>query len=321
MARFAVPIITSLALVSGAAAAVGVSGASTDAAASVADAPPNAAEGSTSVSSPIALISEDTSSATAIRHYRYGDDTRNALDVYLPGKVASAAYGSALTPTVVLVHGGSWTHGDKSSWAETAKQLVDEGYVAVAVNYRFAQDAPWPAQRTDVRQAIRWVRKHHNGLHVDTDKIVVLGSSAGAEIASAAVTKGNGSNYARGLVSLSAPSDLGLVAANTTHTKGSAGLARIVTRELLRCATSLCPSLFEKRSAASNLDRNDPPSLVFASAHEWVDPLSSVRFRKAARAAGLTSKLILVPGTRHGMYYWDDVWPTVRKWIAKRMAA
>lgn len=313
MARYSVPIVTSLALIGGTAAFVGAGGPSNAAAA--AGSPP------AQVVAVPASDTADTGSATIVRHYKYGDHSRNVFDAYLPAEVGSARYGSALTPAVVLVHGGSWTHGDKISWADEAQQLVQEGYVAIAVNYRYAQDAPWPAQRTDLRTAIRWVKSHHKGLHVDPDKIVVLGTSAGAEIAASALTKGSGSKYARGLVSLSAPADLALVAANTTGTKGSATLARIVTRDLLRCASSFCSSLYAKRSAATGLDRKDPPSLIFASEGEWVDPLSSIRFRKAAKAEGLKSKLILMPGSRHGMYYWDDAWPTIRTWIAKRMAA
>lgn len=256
-----------------------------------------------------------------VRHYTYGERPGNELDVYLPASVAVAKPGVALTPTVVLVHGGSWTRGDKTDMKKQAQALVDGGYVAISVNYRLAPDARWPAQRKDLVNALRWIRARALDLHVDTSRIVVLGSSAGGEIAAAALTQGVGRKLARGLITFSAPTDLALVAQDTTLTEDSAELAVTVTRDLLGCEEDECEERFQQRTVFDNLDPQDPPALVFASQREWVDPQSSIRFHQVALAQGVESRLILFPGRRHGMAYWKDAWPIVMEWLDQRMAA
>lgn len=256
-----------------------------------------------------------------VRHYAYGEHAAHELDLYLPATAAAAKPGVALTPTVVLVHGGSWTRGDKADMEKQARALVDQGYVAISVNYRLAPEARRPAQRKDLLTALRWIRARALDLHVDTSRIVVLGSSAGGEIAAAALTQGAGRKLARGLVTFSAPTDLPLVAQDTTLTEDSAELAEIVTRDLLGCVDSECDEQFERRSVFDNLDPQDPPALVFASQREWVDPQSSIRFHQVALAQGVESRLILFQGRRHGMAYWKDAWPIVLDWLDRRMAA
>lgn len=256
-----------------------------------------------------------------VRHYTYGEHPAHALDLYLPAKAAAAKPGVALTPTVVLVHGGSWTRGDKADMAKQAHALVKQGYVAVSVNYRLAPEARWPAQRKDLLTALRWIRARALDLHVDTSRMVVLGSSAGGEIAAAALTQGSGRKLARGLITFSAPTDLALVAQDTTLTEDSAELAGIVTRDLLACGDTECDEKIEGRSVFDNLDPQDPPALVFASQREWVDPQSSIRFHQVALAQGVQSRLILFPGRRHGMTYWKAAWPLVLEWLDQRMAA
>jgi acetyl esterase/lipase len=189
------------------------------------------------------------------------------------------------------------------------------------MSYRFAQSSSYPAGRHDVQAAVTWVKKHSDALHVDPHKIVVLGSSAGGELAASALTWGDGSRYGAGLITLSAPMDLGLVAANTTHTAGSAKLARTVTDILLDCSGAKCAKAFDRDTAAEHVDHRDPPVLSFASTDEWVDNRSTIRFYKAAKKHHVPAELHMIDGDLHGMDYWDQAWPTIKSWLKKRFAA
>ncbi len=256
-----------------------------------------------------------------VRQYGYGENPGNDLDLYLPASVAAAKPGMLLSPTVVLVHGGSWTRGDKKNMERQAEQLVQEGYVAISVNYRLAPEFPWPTQRRDLVTALKWIRSHALDLHVDTSRIVVLGSSAGGEIAGAALTQGEGRKLARGLITMSAPFDLGLVAQDTSLTESSAELAEIVGRDLLGCVAQECETDYEKRSVFNNIDSSDPPALLFATQRDWVDPQSSIRFHQVALCPGRGVSAGGVPGQAPRQAYWGAAWPIVREWIAARMAA
>lgn len=293
MRRWAVPIVASLTLLAGAFAVLNAG----------------------------SFYSGAAEAAPETRRYGYGELPGQDLDLYLPASVAGLRPGFALTPTVVMVHGGSWIRGDKSDLEKQAEQLNDVGYVAISLNYRLAPDAPWPAQRDDVITALKWIRAHSLDLHVDPNRIVVLGSSAGGEVAAAALTRGDGSKLARGLITMSAPFDLGLVAQDTTLTDDSTELAETVTRDLLGCDPDDCADQLERRSVFKDIDRRDPPALLFASQREWVDPQSSIRFHQVALAQGEDSRLVVFPGQRHGMAYWKVAWPLVQQWLAERMAA
>src|SRR6478609_2145347 len=61
-------------------------------------------------------------------------------------------------PAVVLVHGGGWMSGHAAMHLRHAAFLAAQGYVALTINYRLAQEAEWPACRDDVVSALRWLR-------------------------------------------------------------------------------------------------------------------------------------------------------------------
>jgi acetyl esterase/lipase len=279
---------------------------------------------STSTAAETAKSSTSASAATTAtkspKTFSYGKyGKRNTLDVYTPTK-AQGLTGANL-PTVVIVHGGSWITGTRTTMAPESKQFAGLGYVAISVDYRPATDAAWPAQRTDLRKALGWVRSNAVKLNVDPDRIVVVGSSAGAEIAASALTYGSGSDLARGLVTLSPPLDKKMVVARAGLAKNAKRLSDVVTKKLLGCSPSKCPSRYAASSPKNSLDSSDVASLMFTSRNEWVDPQGTYDFNARALQVGLSSKLVVLEGKLHARDYWAKAWPTIRSWVANRMAA
>ena len=86
---------------------------------------------------------------------------------------------------VVVVHGGGWDSGDRGQLAALNHWLAARGVAVAAVSYRLAPAHRWPAQRDDVSAAVAWVRANAARLGVDGDRLVLLGRSAGAQIAAA----------------------------------------------------------------------------------------------------------------------------------------
>src|SRR5205823_4674966 len=78
-------------------------------------------------------------------------------------------------PAVVVIHGGGWVEGDKSSFASrrygvpgNIVDFAELGFVAVTINYRLAAEAPFPAALEDCKCAVRWLRAHAQEYHLDT---------------------------------------------------------------------------------------------------------------------------------------------------------
>jgi acetyl esterase/lipase len=107
---------------------------------------------------------------------------RQTLDVYSPSDGKNH-------PIVVWIHGGGWQAGDKKHVDRKPQAFVDKGLVFVSVNYRLLSDKVTIQQMAqDVAQAIRWAHDHARDYGGDPEKIVVMGHSAGAQLAALVCT-------------------------------------------------------------------------------------------------------------------------------------
>ncbi len=102
-------------------------------------------------------------------------------------------------PGIVVIHGGGWLEGDKSSFASrehgvpgNIEDFASLGFVAVTINYRLSGEAPFPAALEDCKNAVRWLRAHAKDYNLDPDHIGAYGNSAGGHLALLLGMAGNG---------------------------------------------------------------------------------------------------------------------------------
>ena len=82
---------------------------------------------------------------------------------------------------IISVHGGRWRGGDKRDKSTVVvKQWAEFGFFAMSIDYRLVGCSPAPACYQDFQCAIRYVHAHAKDYHIDTDRIFVIGQSAGA---------------------------------------------------------------------------------------------------------------------------------------------
>jgi acetyl esterase/lipase len=93
-------------------------------------------------------------------------------------------------PAIVVIHGGGWREGDKSSFASrkdgvpgNIEDFAELGFVAVTINYRLSGEAPFPAALEDCKCAVRWLRAHAAKYNIDPKRIGAYGNSAGGHLA------------------------------------------------------------------------------------------------------------------------------------------
>lgn len=109
----------------------------------------------------------------------YGPDPRHKLDLYAPEADGSPA------PILVWVHGGGHVRGDKRSpdspyEANVARFAARAGFLGVCINYRLAPEHRWPAGGEDVARAIAWIKERAGEYGGDPNRILLVGTSAGA---------------------------------------------------------------------------------------------------------------------------------------------
>lgn len=102
--------------------------------------------------------------------------------LYRP-ETATDARGAA----IVYFHGGGFVLGELDTNDALCRRLCSAaGVTLIAVHYRLAPEAPFPAQLDDTLAAMRWIADNAVALQIDPDRIAISGDSAGAYLAIAA---------------------------------------------------------------------------------------------------------------------------------------
>ncbi|HET6883644.1 MAG TPA: alpha/beta hydrolase, partial [Pirellulales bacterium] len=98
------------------------------------------------------------------------------LDVYAPK-------GAKDLPVVFWIHGGGWQTGDKGSVKTKPQAFADKGFVFVSTNYRLLPNVDMETIVRDVAKSVRWVHEHISKYGGDPNRLLVMGHSAGAQLA------------------------------------------------------------------------------------------------------------------------------------------
>jgi acetyl esterase len=87
-------------------------------------------------------------------------------------------------PVTVFFHGGGWVIGTLDSHDHTCRVIASKAEcVVVAVDYRLAPEAKFPAAADDAVAALEWVVANADELGVDANRVAVAGDSAGGNLA------------------------------------------------------------------------------------------------------------------------------------------
>jgi acetyl esterase len=120
------------------------------------------------------LASAPKDGVKVVKDVKYGPDERNLLDIYEPEK------SSGQVPILIFLHGGGFVRGDKAGAANIGIYFARHGVVAVTMNYRFAPKNQWPSGAEDIASALRWIRQNGAKHNADTNRIFLMGTSAGS---------------------------------------------------------------------------------------------------------------------------------------------
>lgn len=116
--------------------------------------------------------------------------SRPYIQVYLPAKV------KATGASVVIFPGGAyWGLTFDFEGVQQAHYFVDQGIAAFVVKYRIPNDA-WMKDKSigplqDAQQAMKFARQHASEFNLDSNRIGVVGFSAGGHLASTLATRFN----------------------------------------------------------------------------------------------------------------------------------
>ncbi|WP_299101117.1 alpha/beta hydrolase [uncultured Winogradskyella sp.] len=109
----------------------------------------------------------------------YGSDSDQVFDLYLPANRSSS------TKTIILVHGGGWSSGDKEDMDDFKDFILDQmpSYAVVNMNYRLADQTneAYPMQINDITSVVEFIGENED-YYTISDDIGFVGASAGAHL-------------------------------------------------------------------------------------------------------------------------------------------
>ncbi len=230
-----------------------------------------------------------------------GGDKALQLDLYAP-----AAPGGGPFPGVIVIHGGGWANGNRQSFRAMAQRLATQGFVAATIDYRLSGEAQFPAAVEDCKAAVRWMRANATRLRVDPGRIGAVGGSAGGHLAAMVALTGDAELFEGGGGHPDASSAL-----QAAVIMGS-GVDQ-VTRALeakrpIRNQFVFFGGPYEKRketyrqgSPITHISKGDPPILIIEGQKDSPGERYP-EFRRKLDQAGVSHRLVIVQGGRHGCW-------------------
>jgi acetyl esterase/lipase len=230
------------------------------------------------------------------------------MDVYNPKN------GGSPHPVIVYVHGGGWTGGDKSDGIGLLlkEELIQRGYLFVAINYRLAPKYSFPDPIEDVKCAVRYLRANAAQYNLDPDRIGALGGSAGGHLVGLLGTSDAKAGWDEGeyagqssrvqaVVDMYGPADLVALFPSSN---------RLQSQQIFKIDSAEELSRF---SPVTYVSPDDPPFLILHGELDEVVPLEQSQiFYDKLKAAGIPVELVVVKNAGHSFQpQGEDIQPSL----------
>jgi acetyl esterase/lipase len=229
-----------------------------------------------------------------ILNVAYGTNAEQKMDVYLP-----AGRTTTSTKVMILIQGGAWSTGDKTDFAayvDTLKKRQPD-YAIFNINYRLATTSGnfFPTQENDVKAAYDFVVSKSNEYKV-SQKIVLLGASAGGHLALLQAYKQLAPVKAKAVIDFFGPTDM-----VEMHNNPVNPLLVPVIQTLLGGTPAINPTLYQQSSPINFVAVESPPTIIL---HGGVDPLVAVSQSTSLDAKlftkGVVHQYVFYPTEGHG---------------------
>jgi len=223
------------------------------------------------------------------------------LDIYYPAKKGTPL------PVILFTHGGGWITGSRRqandmSWCE---YLASQGFAVVSMDYRFGYVNFIEDILNDYDSAYKYIIRNANKLNLDTDRVILMGLSAGAHLSlyygiyNSNKYKENFKNI-KGIVSWYCPCDLLDLFDNDVESL----FARFAIRTTMKGDPNKKREEYIDFSPINWVDEKNPPVFLVHGEKDTTVPFkSSVKMYKKLKDNNVNVKIRLHPNGNHGFEF------------------
>lgn len=232
--------------------------------------------------------------AKEINNLNYGTDPEQRIDVYLP-----AGRNPESTPLLIIIHGGTWTFGDKSDlkvYVELAKIYLPN-YAIANVNYRLITLTRnrFPVQEEDIKKAIKFLLDRLGEYNI-SDNFVLLGESAGAHLGLLQAYKHTEVVKPRAVIDFYGPTDL-----IDLYNTGFNEFTRETLEFVLQGTPQTKPGEYLASSPINFVSAGTCPTLIFHGGKDLlVDVKQSTLLQHKLQELKVVNEYIHYPELGHG---------------------
>lgn len=218
------------------------------------------------------------------------------MDVYLP-----ANRNTLTTFPIILVHGGSWSGGDKTDFDADITSIKGSlnNYAIFNINYRLANGTTILLQQQidDINTAINFITSKANDYQINTTKWGILGASAGAHLALLKTYKYNTDNKIKAVADLFGPTNMTWMYNNHPYPT----LSQPIIQNVMGTTPALNPTLYYNASPINFASTAVTPTIIFHGTADDIVPISeSVNLKNALITAGISFEYYSYNGESHG---------------------
>ncbi|MES2512837.1 MAG: alpha/beta hydrolase [Bacteroidota bacterium] len=209
--------------------------------------------------------------------------------------------GKEKAPCIIIIHGGSWSSGDSKQLPDLNSYLANRGYHVAAINYRLAPTYKFPAPIEDAKEAIEYLTDRSEELNIDTTNFVLLGRSAGAQIALVAAYTFHDPRI-KGVISFYGPADMAW-GATIKSNKWVLDVDKVFS-EYLGGLIGDVPQIYEESTSRNFVTHNSAPTLLIHGPNDaLVSYYHSVRLSETLKQNKVAHYFLNLPWATHGCDY------------------